>query len=512
MQLANVRFTDEQLFNALKGAGMQCNLASVRGISDITLDSRAANASTMFVALKGSEADGNDYVGDAISRGCKLVLCERKEVARVNAAVIEEPALKDRLPQLLTSLYVGQSSPKHIAAVTGTNGKTSVAYLYSQLALAHAPKSASLGTLGLTQAVASNDSIELHVTQQSINTTPDIISQFKILRLLGEQNIQDYCLEASSHGIEQQRLAGMPIDCAIFTNLSQDHLDYHGDMSRYGEAKRGLLHLHEVKYVVLNADDPESKHWSSNASEHAQVAFYSLNQATIPESAKHFAYASSIQATAKGMLFELHCSWGQSTVQLPLLGRFNVANYLAALTAQLMRGVAFAKLMSVTPKLKGVAGRMELFVSRSQKGSLIVDYAHTPDALAQALQAARIHTVGNLYCVFGCGGNRDKSKRALMGAAAESFSDMIVLTQDNSRDEAPESIIADIKTGLSKDASVHVEFDRKQAINWAYKTSKADDLILLAGKGHEDYLEIKQQRIAYSERDYAQHLCMQEAI
>jgi UDP-N-acetylmuramoyl-L-alanyl-D-glutamate--2,6-diaminopimelate ligase len=195
-----------------------------------------------------------------------------------------------------------------------------------------------------------------------------------------------------------------------------------------------------------------------------------------------------------------------------LLGKFNVANFLAALSAHLIQGLELDALLALTKTLRGVPGRMELFSAKANKGNLIVDYAHTPDALSQALKAARLHTAGQLYCVFGCGGNRDTTKRPLMGKAAEQNSDCVVLTQDNSRDELPDNIIKDIQKGMNNTTPVHVELDRKAAIRWAWDRSQPADLILLAGKGHENYVEIKQQRIAYDERAYAEALCAEVAL
>jgi UDP-N-acetylmuramoyl-L-alanyl-D-glutamate--2,6-diaminopimelate ligase len=424
------------------------------------------------------------------------------------------------LPIFLKALYLKSAQQTQVTAVTGTNGKTSVAYLYAQLALSTVSASASLGTLGLrkcSKTCSENSQHErlehIHIDSlcDSINTTPDIISQFKVLSLLAEQNILNYCLEASSHGIEQQRLQGMPINCAIFTNLTQDHLDYHGDMATYGAAKRGLLNIDELQYVVVNADDPESSKWQKDADARVKIAWFSIEEKSEINQLEYFAQAKNIQANASGTSFDLYSTWGERRVHLPLLGRFNVANFLAALCAHLMQGRNLNSLLDMTSLIKGVPGRMELFSMLANKGNFIVDYAHTPDALQQALQAARMHTNGQLVCVFGCGGNRDVTKRPLMGQAASQYSDMLVLTQDNSRDEEPELIIKDIQKGLNNSTPIHVELDRKKAIRWAWNHSNKADLILLAGKGHEDYVEIKQQRITYDERAYAQQICAEVA-
>jgi UDP-N-acetylmuramoyl-L-alanyl-D-glutamate--2,6-diaminopimelate ligase len=513
MQLANIRFSSSKLKEALAAINVATDGICLHDINNISFDSRQVNAHTIFVAVQGYDLNGHDYIQDAVKRGCKLVLCERLPSAdKDDFQIIQINHLKTHLPTLLRHLYFSAVHDLKVAAVTGTNGKTSVAYLYAQLALSAATASASLGTLGLNKCRIESERIVIESMSDSINTTPDIISQFKVLSLLAEQAVKYYCLEASSHGIEQKRLEGMPINCAIFTNLTQDHLDYHGDMASYAKAKRGLLALDEVQYVLLNADDPESSNWQQAAPLNAKVVWFSLDETKLPINASYFTLAKNILPSAGGISFDLSSTWGERKVHLPLLGKFNVANFLAALSAHLIQGLALDALLALTKTLKGVPGRMELFSAKVDKGNFIVDYAHTPDALIQALKAARLHTAGQLYCVFGCGGNRDTSKRPLMGLAAEQNSDFVVLTQDNSRDESPENIIKDIQNGMNNTTPVHVELNRKAAIRWAWDQSQQADLILLAGKGHENYVEIKQQRIAYDERAYAEALCAEVAL
>jgi UDP-N-acetylmuramoyl-L-alanyl-D-glutamate--2,6-diaminopimelate ligase len=513
MQLANIRFSGKRLKDALAAIKVEAGDICLDDINNISFDSRQANASTIFVAVKGHDLNGHDYIQDAVKRACPLVLCEQVPTdGEYGTQIIQLNDLKTHLPTLLRHLYFSTRHDLKLAAVTGTNGKTSVAYLYAQLALSVTTESASLGTLGLNRCRKEGEQIVTESMSDSINTTPDIISQFKVLSLLAEQNIKYSCLEASSHGIEQKRLEDMPINCAIFTNLTQDHLDYHGDMAAYAKAKRGLLSLDEVQYVVINADDPESSNWQQAAPRNAKAVWLSLDENKLPANGPYYTLAKNISPSASGISFDLFSTWGERRVHLPLLGKFNVANFLAALSAHLIQGLELDALLALTKTLRGVPGRMELFSTKANKGNLIVDYAHTPDALSQALKAARLHTAGQLYCVFGCGGNRDTTKRPLMGKAAEQNSDCVVLTQDNSRDELPDNIIKDIQKGMNNTTPVHVELDRKAAIRWAWDRSQPADLILLAGKGHENYVEIKQQRIAYDERAYAEALCAEVAL
>jgi UDP-N-acetylmuramoyl-L-alanyl-D-glutamate--2,6-diaminopimelate ligase len=515
MQLAKLEFSSQQLTSALSSIGVDLALLSAKSLAtrNISLDSRSANVQTGFVALKGEVVNGHHYIGDALERGCKLILCEQVPDAathllarKQHAKIVVVDELKMRLPCLLQHLYMTQEC-SGITAVTGTNGKTSVASLYAQLALAFTANSASLGTLGLNIFSSDHTRTDVQHFDVGVNTTPDIILHYKILRMLNNRGIEPYCLEASSHGIFQQRLAGLPIQTAIFTNLTQDHLDYHGSMTEYGAAKRGLLRFASLKHLVLNADDAESQRWQATASDLVNIVWYGLSFEHIPKTASLYCIAKDLRFNHRGIAFRLISSWGDAQLQLPLLGAFNVANLLAALSAHLVQGQSFDALVTQTSSVFGVAGRMELFTCNAGRANIIVDYAHTPDALKQALIAARQHTAGKLYCVFGCGGDRDKSKRAIMGQVASECSDMVVLTQDNSRTESPENIIRDIQAGMLKNAKVHIELERPEAVKWAWQRSRPDDLILLAGKGHEDYLEINHQRLPYDERAFVQRLC-----
>ncbi|WP_371196356.1 UDP-N-acetylmuramoyl-L-alanyl-D-glutamate--2,6-diaminopimelate ligase [Glaciecola sp. SC05] len=514
MLLDNIQFNCTQLSNGLKALSLEhaALTAQALTVSDITLDSRNVTIEHAFIAMRGALADGHAYIDDAISRGCKLVLCESipsentlEHAKAQDCSILSVTQLKQRLPTLLSQLFTSQHKT-NITAVTGTNGKTSVASLYAQLALSSQEQSACLGTLGLNVYTLENHQVTMHNMPVGVNTTPDIVSHYKVLALLQAKGINNYCLEASSHGIEQQRLAGLPISTAIFTNLTQDHLDYHGTLAAYASAKRGLLKVSSLKQVVLNADDPESQQWRDDCAANVSIAWYGKRSENIPANAEHFCLASNLRYTHEGISFLLTSSWGNADLHSPLFGDFNVSNLLAALSARLLQGESFKALTEQIKCVKGVLGRMELFVNDSPHANMIVDYAHTPDALQQALVAARRHTSGKLYCVFGCGGDRDKTKRPLMGKAASDCSDVVVLTQDNTRNESALEIVNDIKAGIHGTGDVHVELDRKSAVRWAWKNSHKGDLILVAGKGHEDYLEINNQRIPYNERAFVQQL------
>jgi UDP-N-acetylmuramoyl-L-alanyl-D-glutamate--2,6-diaminopimelate ligase len=272
-----------------------------------------------------------------------------------------------------------------------------------------------------------------------------------------------------------------------------------------------------LRSVVLNADDDESLNWGAKLPSHLTVCLCSIKaqneQALLDKFADcdhHYKYciANTPRFTPNGSAFELESSWGNASISLPMIGFFNIANLLSAMSALLLQGLSFDKLVSAIPMLQGVPGRMEVFESRKH-ANIIVDYAHTPDALEQALVASRPHVLGKLTVVFGCGGDRDSNKRSQMGRVAEKWADHVVLTQDNSRSESPENIIADIMLGMQGKSNLAIELERKEAIKTAYLKSDSDDLVLVAGKGHEEYLELNNVRKYYNEREYVKQLTLE---
>ncbi|MDT0593494.1 UDP-N-acetylmuramoyl-L-alanyl-D-glutamate--2,6-diaminopimelate ligase [Glaciecola petra] len=490
-------------------------LCDEQALNDITLDSRQASKNSIFVAIKGSALDGQAFIEDAITRGSFCVLLDATSYELGKAAPLFEckqinnkayiccyvSDLATHFPYLIKCIFDTEDFP-NITAITGTNGKTSVANLCAQLASLCGVKAGSIGTLG----VSHYDLGKSTLMSETLNTTPDLFTLCRHLQSATNKGLGFVALEASSHGLAQKRLRSIRTNCGIFTNLTQDHLDYHENMQAYAAAKRRLMSQEGLQYLVLNADDDESKNWADISAQNIQLAWYSMS--TLAKGQKG-SYVSDCQYTQDGCEISLHTHWGNAQLVLPLLGDFNVANYLSSLTALCLQGFAFDKLIAATKKLQGIVGRMELFPN--SHASIIVDYAHTPDALKQALKSARRHTRGELHVVFGCGGNRDKSKRSLMGAIAQSEADNIVLTQDNSRMESPVDIIADIKKGIDQQTKVAVVLDRKSAIKHAWQSAKQEDIVVLAGKGHEDYLEINNQRIDYNEREYVKTLTAVES-
>jgi UDP-N-acetylmuramoyl-L-alanyl-D-glutamate--2,6-diaminopimelate ligase len=473
-------------------------------VSELVLDSRDVAVHKAFIAVKGHNRDGRDFIPQAISLGAKVIIaqCDSAELhgqvsMRENSLIISFFELASKLSKLAAYFYHHPANSLSVIAVTGTNGKTSVVQLSNQLAALLGERSASIGTLG--SGVYQGQTSQLNST---LNTTPDAISIQRLLADFVGEGVYQVALEASSHALVQDRLSALKTDVAVFTNLTRDHLDYHQTMDEYAQAKRILLTQPGLKSLVINANDPEHKQWLANASSKIKVTLYGVNISTKSIATDYqYCVANRVQFTATGVRFSLESSWGNCELRLNLVGEFNVANVLAAISAQLCLGKSLKNIAYVAQKLRPVAGRMELF-SHPQKATIVVDYAHTPDALEKSLIAARQHCKGQLWCVFGCGGDRDKGKRPLMGAIAERLADRVVITDDNVRTETPQQIVEDILQGCTNTQQILVEHSRTQAIELAAKQCKEQDIILVAGKGHENYQIIGQQSQAYDERAF----------
>lgn len=474
-------------------------------ISDMVLDSRDVAIHKAFIALEGHALDGRDFIPQAISLGAKVIVaqCDDKSShghveMREQSVIVSFFQLAEKLSELAGYFYQFPANSMSVIAVTGTNGKTSTVQLCSQLADLMGEQAASIGTLGAGMYSYAGSQAQ----QNTVNTTPDAISIQRLLaEFVGEGAFQ-VALEASSHALVQNRIKAVKTDIAIFTNLSRDHLDYHGSMAEYGLAKRILLAQPELAYAVLNVNDIEHRNWLENIPENVEVVLFGqdVRVASLPKEHR-YCVANNVRYTTDGIALSLQSSWGDCELRLSLLGEFNVANVLAAICSQLCLGKSLKQIAYIVQKLKPVAGRMELY-SRQKHATIVVDYAHTPDALEKALLATKQHCHGKLYCVFGCGGDRDVGKRSLMGEIAERLSDKVILTDDNVRSENPLDIIQDILTGCINPQQIEIVNDRKEAIKKAAIEAAAGDIILVAGKGHENYQIIGNQTLAYDERQF----------
>ncbi|TKI08750.1 UDP-N-acetylmuramoyl-L-alanyl-D-glutamate--2,6-diaminopimelate ligase [Martelella alba] len=463
-------------------------------LREMTLDSRAAAAGDLFVAIAGHKADGRDYISQAIAQGVAAVVAEAQGVAADGeirlthgVPVIYLANLNQRLSALAGRFYHQPSTRLRLAGVTGTNGKTTTAHLLAQWTQLLGETSAVMGTVGngLLGRVAPAE-----------NTTGSAIDIQQTLDHLLAQGATFAAMEVSSHGLVQYRVADVHFAAAIFTNLSRDHLDYHGDMARYEAAKWRLFADNPVGERIINADDSVGRRWLAALPEAVAVSVRGCLPDPRPA---RWLRVEQVDYHGDGAGIRFDSSWGGGRIDSRLIGEFNVANAMLALAALLAMGYPLADLLRTGGRLQSVCGRMEVFHGDG-KPTVVVDYAHTPDALEKALSAARLHCRGKLWCVFGCGGDRDKGKRPLMGGIAEQYADRVVITDDNPRSEAPQAIINDILSGLLDAGRAMVIPGRVEAVTSAIMQASSQDVVLVAGKGHEDYQIIGQQRLDYSDR------------
>jgi UDP-N-acetylmuramoyl-L-alanyl-D-glutamate--2,6-diaminopimelate ligase len=461
-------------------------------VKHLRLDSREVTPGDVFVAIKGHQLDGGQFITQAIENGAVAIIADRLcEFESDFEPLYLVSELDKRLPQLASHFYQQPSHALDLIGVTGTNGKSTTTAMIAHLAQFCATPAAIIGTLGYGRP---NELTPL------LNTTPSAVDLQRILADLKQQQQQLVAMEVSSHGLVQQRVAECQFKAAVFTNLSRDHLDYHGDMSSYGDAKLMLFRDFSPELVVLNQDDNQAELWLEKYNFERLVCYGRKN--LVPKNAQ-FVYFSQVKYSVQGISAQLTTSWGDIAIKSPLFGEFNLYNLTAALATLLGLGYPLEQLVAGCAQLQPVAGRMQAF---SQPGmpTCVVDYAHTPEALALALQALQQHVPGGVSCVFGCGGDRDKGKRALMAQAAEQNANKVIITSDNPRSENPDDIIADVATGLSHPEKAHLEADRARAISYAIDNAAADEVILIAGKGHEDYQIIGDQRIDFCDRRYVE--------
>jgi UDP-N-acetylmuramoyl-L-alanyl-D-glutamate--2,6-diaminopimelate ligase len=471
------------------------------GFSDITLtgltlDSRSITPGELFVALQGAVSDGRSFITNAISAGATAVVSETTNAndhgqvhIQSGIPIIQCFQLHEHLNALAMRFYFSNNDLHHVTAITGTNGKTTIATLLANCYQLLGRQSAQMGTIG--NGLYGQ-------LKASLNTTLDAISVCRSLRDYQQQGAEHTVMEVSSHGLMQGRVAAVPFTTAIFTNLTRDHLDYHGTMQAYAEAKQKLFNEFPLQHRIINADDPIGQTWLK---QYPDAIAYGVN-AHATASGQSFFTINNVRYLAQGIIFEFHSSWGYGTIAAPFYGDFNVANIAAVSCALLAEGFSIAQIESVMAKLTVVPGRMEQYLFVQQKLTFVVDYAHTPDALANALKALANHKQqGRIIAVFGCGGDRDKGKRPEMAKMAEQGADLVIIVDDNPRSENPRNIVDDIKQGLLEPAKAHVIHDRKQAILHLLKTAQANDIILIAGKGHEDYQIFGDKKVHYSDRE-----------
>ncbi len=461
-------------------------MLEVNGITD---DSRAVAAGDVFVAVAGERSDGHAYAGDAVARGAVAVLAETP-LTDPGAPVIVVPDLKRRRGPLAARVLDEPSAALHCVGVTGTNGKTSVAHFLANLVERLGHPCGYIGTIGWGRPAA---------LQPAALTTASAIDTQKRLAALLADGCEWIAMEVSSHALDQERVAGVAFDTAVFTNLSRDHLDYHGDVASYAQAKARLFERADV--AVINSDDAFGAVLLERRRDAGAAAFGYGRNAQVSW--------ADLDFHRDGVRGVWNTPWGSAPFELPLVGEFSVANMTAVMAVLCVAGMPLETVAQAAAAVPAVPGRVEFFHGATRNA--VVDYAHTPDALEKVLDALKPHVTGRLIVLFGCGGDRDRGKRPQMAAVAEEHADVLWLTSDNPRSEDPVAILRDVRAGLSGRIEAHEEPDRRAAIGQALESAGVDDLVVVAGKGHEDYQEIGGRRLPFSDRDIVRALVHHES-
>jgi UDP-N-acetylmuramoyl-L-alanyl-D-glutamate--2,6-diaminopimelate ligase len=460
-------------------------------ISGLQLDSRRVRPGDLFLALPGVTHDGRQFIEQAVANGAAAVVAEPPVAGFVDALpvpLVEWPELGQEAGCIAARFYRHPSREIHIVGVTGTNGKTTTSRLIAQLGRLLGRRYGVIGTLGATLG---------EEVAEAGNTTPDPVCLQRQLAEWRALGVSGVSMEVSSHALVQGRINGVEFETAVYTNISHDHLDYHGSMDAYGRAKLRLFALAGLRHAVINLDDEFAPRVLAAVRD--GVARLTCSTRGAPADVR----VENARFHAAGVRGELRTPWGSGEFDSPLPGDFNLANLAAAISALVLSGEKLDALLALVSRLQPVPGRMQT-VPNGLGLQVIVDYAHTPDALAQVLGALRSHVAGKLVTVFGCGGDRDREKRQIMGRIACRLSDRVVVTSDNPRSESPAAILRDIETGCSGDYALVP--DRAEAIALALAGARAGDCIVIAGKGHEDYQIVEGERLPFSDAAVARDL------
>ncbi|WLP94410.1 UDP-N-acetylmuramoyl-L-alanyl-D-glutamate--2,6-diaminopimelate ligase [Psychrobacter sp. M13] len=521
--------SDSTINQSLRGIARAADgLDSINEIPfhQLCLDSRQVNKGDVFVLLTSQTQNpqaSSEYLKQAAAQAA-FILSEiepsallatddesannTQDLDNLPCPVLYVPNIRDVLGDLAQAkLQYHQSvALPSVVAVTGTNGKTTISQLVAQLAQLASLSSAVMGTAGNGR---------LGALVQASHTTGDALAVQQFLHQMGVESADLLALEASSHGLDQQRLQGVPIKVAIYTNLSRDHLDYHTDMDEYVAAKAKLFdrrYFPDLTHAIINIDDAHGENYAQVMLDTAYASELTVWTYSLQPSAQATFVATDIEPSLEGVKITLRTQIADTqttdiTVVSPLLGRFNVANLLAAIGAVVALGIDIEQVAKLVPQLQGAVGRMQRVASND--GCFIVDYAHTPDALSQVLASLKTHCKGQLWAVFGCGGDRDSGKRPLMAQAGLAGADRVILTADNPRTEDPKQILQDMQVGMSTEQyqRTYIEHARRQAIEYAVNHAGVDDIVVIAGKGHETYQEIHGVR-----HDFDDSIVLQQAL
>lgn len=472
-----------------------------RKITGVTLNSKMVKPGDLFIACVGEKYDASQFIAEALERGAVAVITEGKQGdelnAQENSPIFYVPELQQKVGVIAARFYQHPSRRMRVIGITGTNGKTSCSHFLAQALHTKDEPCATIGTVG--------HGIICGQLEDSRLTTPDAVALQALLAKFEKKQVKTVTMEVTSHALMKNRVKHVEMQTAIFTNLSRDHLDYHGTMQAYAKAKQKLFEKFGLRQAIINADDPFSQTLLKVIPPDVNILTFSTKQKDADVS------AHDIVLSENGIKAKVKTPWGEGELESQLLGCFNVSNLLAVLATLGSMGFSLADALSRIKKIQGVIGRMQTY-KVDRLPVVVVDFAHTPDALKNALLALRQHVKGKIWCIFGCGGERDKGKRPLMGKVVEKYADKLIITDDNPRNESPQHIVRDILVGISKQKNVLVEHDRSEALALALKKAKRDDWILLAGKGHEAYQVIKEKKIPQSDQLIVETLLQQHKL
>ena len=456
--------------------------------NNICDDSRYVNKGTVFFAIKGLSSDGCDFIESAINSGACAVIYEPPyDLSNIETSIpiIAVDDLKLEIANIVSRHYESSINEMSIIGVTGTNGKTTVSRLIHQGFKKIGYKSGYIGTLGY-----GLENLNLNEL-----TTPSCMKLHKILSEFQNSGVEYVVMEISSHAIDQKRIEGINFNTVIFTNLSRDHIDYHGNMENYGETKAKLFLERQSKIKIININDSFGRSLIERVDE--EVISTSIEPINIDKD--KFISVTKYETNGSGFDIDLKSSWGTFKTHVPLLGTFNIENVIQTIALFLSHGFSLSKIQTIIEGMKAPSGRMESVDVDNNYWlpKVLIDFSHTPDALKLSLQSIRDHYDGKIWCVFGCGGDRDRGKRKMMGNIAERYADYVIVTSDNPRNENPEKIISDILEGIS--SKVETIVSREEAINFAIMKANKNEIILIAGKGHESYQKIGEETLEFSD-------------
>ena len=480
-------------------------------VEEVVLSSKNTDKGKVFLAMPGILSDGRNYIQDAVENGAVAIIAEANELSdsqklalvNSNVAWVLIENISEKMAQIAEIFYGNITNNMQLVGITGTNGKTSICQMAAEIIKNIAGQCGQLGTLGNGLAGALNE---------TINTTSDPLTIRKTLNEIAKANALHTIMEVSSHALEQNRVDKLKFKVAVFTNLSRDHLDYHKTMESYAAAKKKLFVDENVEFAVINADDKFGRDLLADKQIKAQKIAYSIDLINLEnlDSSVLKLSITDVEFLQTFQRCKISTPWGTATIDIPLIGEFNLSNTLAVVGLLGSLGFEWNKITAEIENLHPVPGRMEVF-GGGQTAMIIVDYAHTPDALEKALIALREHCQKDLWCVFGCGGDRDMGKRPLMAAVAEKYSDKIIITDDNPRNENGNQIITGILSGLKHPSAALIMRDRVQAIESVMAMAKSGDTVLIAGKGHENYQYVGGCKLPHSDRTLVNSILQQVA-